>query len=133
MEPSVTLQEVDLFHEARGNLAWADADLEVRSPAIVRATDYILTEYSFRDGVEPDDARLIRAICELSLIALSQSLVEVITPGVVREKLDGVGEVQYSDQVIEDRFPTITKILRPIISGGQTANQPFFASAVITL
>ncbi|PZU70152.1 MAG: hypothetical protein DI554_00440 [Sphingobium sp.] len=102
------------YHADRANQAWAEATEAARSAAILRAQDYIADTYDLRDDAQ-DDPRLARATYELALAALDTSLVEIATAQVVREKVDGVVEVQYSEGVIDDRFPTISRILAPLV------------------
>lgn len=102
------------YHADRANQAWAEASEAARSAALLRAQDYITDTYTLVDGAQ-DDPRHGRAVYELALAALDASLVEVVTPQIVREKVDGVVEVQYSEGVIADRFPTISRILAPLL------------------
>ncbi|RSU74047.1 hypothetical protein BRX37_14125 [Sphingomonas sp. S-NIH.Pt3_0716] len=111
---SMTIEAANIYHADRANTAWADATEAARSAALIRAQDYITDTYDLPDDVQ-DDPRHDRAVYELALVALSESLVEIVTPQVVREKVDGVVEVQYSEGVIADRFPTISRILAPLL------------------
>lgn len=111
---SMTIEAATQYHADRANTAWAEASEAARSAALIRATDYITDAYSLIDDAA-DDPRYDRAIFELALVALSESLLEIATPQIIREKVDGVAEVQYSEAVIADRFPSISRILSPLL------------------
>lgn len=110
----MTIEAATQYHADRANQAWAEASEAARSAAILRAQDYIADTYTLVDGVQ-DDPRHARAVYELALIALAESLIEIVSPQIVREKVDGVVEVQYSEGPIADRFPTISRILAPLL------------------
>ena len=110
----MTIEAANIYHADRANTAWADATEAARSAALIRAQDYIADTYTLVDDAT-DDPRHDRATYELALAALDASLVEIFSPQVVREKVDGVVEVQYSEGVIADRFPTISRILAPLV------------------
>lgn len=102
------------YHADRANTAWSEASEAARSAALVRAQDYITDTYALRDDAQ-DDPRLARATYELALVALDASLVEIATAQIIKEKVDGVVEVEYAEGVIADRFPTISRILAPLV------------------
>lgn len=110
----MTIEAANIYHADRANQAWADATEAARSAAILRAQDYITDTYILVDDAQ-DDPRLARATYELALAALDTSLVEIASPQVVREKVDGVVEVEYAEGLITDRFPTISRILAPLV------------------
>ncbi|MGK2911232.1 MAG: DnaT-like ssDNA-binding protein [Sphingobium sp.] len=122
-----TLAEATAFHSDRANTAWLAADTATKEAALIRASDYITDHYTF--DVTLPNTLLTRATLVLAPFALTGPLVSEATPGIVREKADGIGEVQYSDQVVADRFPMISKILAPITGGGSST----FQSAKATL
>lgn len=110
----MTIEAANIYHADRANQAWADATEVARSAALIRAQDYITDTYTLVDDAQADP-RHDRATYELALAALDTSLVEIVTPQVVREKVDGVVEVEYAEGLIADRFPTISRILAPLV------------------
>ena len=110
----MTIEAATQYHADRANTAWAEASEAAQSAALIRAQDYITDTYDLRDDAT-GDPRLARATYELALVALADSLVETVSPQIVREKVDGVVEVQYAEGVIADRFPTISRILAPLV------------------
>lgn len=108
------IEAANIYHADRANTAWAEASEAARSAALIRAQDYIADTYDLRDDAT-DDPRLARATYELALAALDTSLVEIATAQVIKEKVDGVVEVEYAEGLIADRFPTISRILAPLV------------------
>lgn len=108
------IEAANIYNADRANQVWSEASEAARSAALIRAQDYITDTYDLQDNTQ-DDPRLARAVYELALVALSESLVEIVSPQVVREKVDGVVEVEYAEGVIADRFPTISRILAPLV------------------
>jgi hypothetical protein len=109
------LTAVTAYHSARQNSAWLASDVAVQDAAILRATDYIEENFRLRDDVAEDDPRLVRAVAELALTALTASLVETAEAQLIREKIDGVIEKQWAEGPVADRFPTISRLLSPLL------------------
>lgn len=143
-ESYISVSDADARHTALGNTAWTGAD-SVKEAALRRATQYMEQAYRLRwlgmrvkadqalswprvimeavDGWWLDSdivpADVANACADLALKALSETLNEDLTRGVVRQKI-GPLEKEYdrfSPQA--KRYPAITQMLAP-----------YFASAI---
>lgn len=129
----------DTFHTDRGNSEWAVATTAAKEAALVRATDYIDSNYVFpgskltasqalanpRLGETALKAALTRATALLALYALSTSLFPTLATDRVTsrtEKLDGVGSIAETfDDAATDRYPAVTAMLKDIIVTASTS------------
>ena len=98
----VTLAEADAFHEARGNVAWAELSDDAKASHIIAADDYIYSVNDPVEGVEgiPQDVK--SAVAFLALQASAGPLVTLpasdagVSSGAVRSMSRSIGSLRTS-------------------------------------
>ncbi|EIZ79228.1 hypothetical protein WSK_2073 [Novosphingobium sp. Rr 2-17] len=127
----VTLAEADAYFADRHRTAWAAASDGAREGALIRATDYIDSNYRFGDSATAAQAlalpliaqttipaALKKAVIELAFIALAEDLVAPAPASITEteKKLGSMStKVVYSTpDTPRDRFEVITAILARI-------------------
>ena len=141
-ESFVSVADADARHTALGNTAWTGTDA-VKEAALRRATQYMEQAYrsswkgtrvlraqalswprygAVVDGYDLDSnyvpTEVANACADLALKALSETLAEDLTRGVVREKV-GPLEVEYDRASPQStRYRAIDMALSPFLKGG---------------
>lgn len=130
--------EATEYHAQRGNAAWAGAGEDSQSSALIRATDYIDRNYSFKgEKVNPDQAlewprtgqawpnrKVKAATCELALIALDGPLDTIQPASAIKSETLGPLTTVYADPVNQgqSRYVAIDKLLELLTVGGGMFN-----------
>lgn len=127
-----SLEQANAYYAVRMNSDWTDEDTATREAALVRATDYIDSTYSFGGSpLYPEQglalpiagvAGLPRAVSNatlmLALYALKGPLSAPIERGVSKttKKLEGVGELttEFDPAPAGDPYPAITSLLSSV-------------------
>ena len=132
-ESYASVQYATTYHGARGNAAWADADLDVQESSLRKATDYIEATYGPRFAGTPltptqglsvprqpsplgnvVPAPASRATAELALKVISGvDLFPDAAPAVAKEKIDVI-ETTYITST-GPRFPFVDALLAPLL------------------
>lgn len=124
----VALVEADAYFADRNRTAWAAAATAAREGALIRATDYIDSNYRFGDPktatqalmwpqVDPVGipAALKKAVMELAIIALSEDLIAPAKQAITEteKKLGSMStKTTYATpEAPRDRFEAVTAIL----------------------
>lgn len=123
-----TLAQADEHHADRATASWAAADDAAKEAALIRATDFIDSNYIFRsvpatdeqalenprDGEDTLQPRLVKATAMLANILLTDDPVGKDTAAITSEtkSLDGVGSTSttYAKRP-SDPYPEVTKTL----------------------
>ncbi|BAI95687.1 hypothetical protein Sj15T_00310 [Sphingobium sp. TA15] len=133
---SITINQANDFHTARGNTAWTGDD-SIKQAAINKADDYILAYYApFKSDVQTTDARYIAAYALLALEFLADAPTLKSSQTIKSKEVKSGGQsikTEYQDADIDpsdDPYPLITAMLAPLRanSGGNTIT---FSTGVI--
>lgn len=137
----ITVARADAYHEARGNAAWANAEIEAKQTALVRACDYLAQYYGLawqgtlatpeqaldwpRTGVvaygvavSPDvlPPQVGDAQAVLALKALAGDLAPDLTRGVKQQTVGPITTIydDYSPQ--SKRYTSVDRMLAPYLA-----------------
>lgn len=122
----IDLEYADEFHRVRNNSVWIDALEDERAPALVRATDFISTNYTFtvdplaNDEVHPD---LAKAVASLAIYALSEGLDQKPERLVEEEEVASGSDrvrTRYAKSTSGDPYPFVTKMLARIANSSSS-------------
>lgn len=120
-ESAVSVSQADLYHENRGNAAWAALDDEVKEQLLRKATDYIRDKFdgswSAATMAAPlPPVNMASATSALALIARTTPLNPVITRGKKRVKVGSL-EIEYDGEAATaPKFVEIIDRLAPLLT-----------------
>lgn len=142
-EAYISVADADGYHSARNNTAWAALSEVEKEAAILYATAWIDSRYSWRGTIvsdtqalglptedgEDDQGREItglplkvaQATAELALIHSTKPLNATLGPQVVEEEVVGAVKRRLSERYGNEgnRYPMIDKMLKGLHYGGQ--------------
>jgi hypothetical protein len=139
----ISVTDADGYHSARNNTAWADLSTAQKEAAILYATAWIDSRYTWRGTIVEEDQALglptedgeddqgreitglplkvAHATAELALIHSATPLNATLGPQVVEQEVVGAVKRRFSERYGNEgyRYPIIDKLLKGLHYGGQ--------------